>query len=853
MIPGAGAAGGADYVDGLLGAFPFDPPRIWAGGPFSGRHGGDAGFEPFLPLGALEELAWRTRIEGTRGPPEREFNGPVIGWQERYADGLAALGDDFADARRREQDRRAATPTPAFRHLLYEHACEGDLRRPGLRRQPGRAGWRRDRLPRRRPAAGLDRRRGRGPDVAELDCDAVIVGTGPGGLDRRRRAHRGRLVGGRPGEGSQPPPRPRRRRTGRYGALLQRRDQVRPPPLPRPGPAARAPHLPPHARPTATACSPATSTTCRPRSAAAASTPTASSPASGRRTSALLSARAGRGRRRRRLAPRLRRPRAVLRRGRAPDRRGGRGDGANPFAAWRSGPYPMPPGADMFGARPVRRGRRAARAAPLPGADRRQQRALRRPAGLQQLRVLRRLRLPDPRQGRPGRLAAPGPAHRPLRAPARGVRHRRRSSTPAGGGPPASATSTPHGAGARGPGRRTSCWPPAPSRPPGCCCATASATRRAWSAATSRTTSRPSRSAASPIPLHGERGRASPTSTTTSIVHGARATRGRPRRRAPVDPRRHRRARRRGPARSRRRSSTPPGRGTTAVDARLRAAGPALGRSPCRARTCPSRPTGSTSTRRSATPGASPPGGSPTRPTATSWSPSPTSAPDPRGGACVDAGAEWCVLRHLAARRATSTPRRQPARHGAGQQARHGHLPHGRRPGDQRGRRPTAASTTSTTCSCADSSVFVTSAGYNPTLTIVALAHRAVSCWPAPRERPGDRAARSGPRPSARAARGHASPYQSRVRAGEARVAGPAYTWRWRAPARQPGAARRRGRRGRRGPCSSSTPPWCWPWATGVRCSPREPRREGSPALSSTAASGTSPCWRPTGSPRSAC
>jgi len=28
---------------------------------------------------------------------------------------------------------------------------------------------------------------------------------------------------------------------------------------------------------------------------------------------------------------------------------------------------------------------------------------------------------------------------------------------------------------------------------------------------------------------------------------------------------------------------------------------------------------------------------------------------------------------------------------------------------------------------CADSSVFVTSAGYNPTLTIVALAHRAAS------------------------------------------------------------------------------------------------------------------------------
>ena len=38
---------------------------------------------------------------------------------------------------------------------------------------------------------------------------------------------------------------------------------------------------------------------------------------------------------------------------------------------------------------------------------------------------------------------------------------------------------------------------------------------------------------------------------------------------------------------------------------------------------------------------------------------------------------------------------------------------------------PEGASGTSTTCCVADSSVFPTSAGYNPTLTIVALASRA--------------------------------------------------------------------------------------------------------------------------------
>src|SRR6187455_2334210 len=95
--PGAKAAGAADYVDGLLGAFLVDPPRIWAGGPFSGRHGGEAGFEQFLELGAVEELAWRTRIEGSQGRTEREFNGPVVGLQERYVTGIAALGADFTE------------------------------------------------------------------------------------------------------------------------------------------------------------------------------------------------------------------------------------------------------------------------------------------------------------------------------------------------------------------------------------------------------------------------------------------------------------------------------------------------------------------------------------------------------------------------------------------------------------------------------------------------------------------------------------------------------------------------------------------------------------------------------------
>lgn len=138
--PGALEAGVPDYIDGLLGAFDVDPPRIWAGGPTSGRHGGEAAFGRFLELGPLEELAWRIRIEGTRGMAEREFNGPVTGWQERYRQGLAALGDDFPDVGRDEQAARLRAQ-PAFTALLYEHCCEGMYGAPEYGGNRDGVGW----------------------------------------------------------------------------------------------------------------------------------------------------------------------------------------------------------------------------------------------------------------------------------------------------------------------------------------------------------------------------------------------------------------------------------------------------------------------------------------------------------------------------------------------------------------------------------------------------------------------------------------------------------------------------------------------------------------------------------------
>jgi hypothetical protein len=139
--PGALEAGVVDYIDGYLGAFAFDPPRIWAGGPFSGRHGGEAGFGTFLALPALDELAWRTRLEGSLGRPEREWNGPVVGLQERYREGLVALGTDFADLDADAQTARLKA-NPRFTALLYDHVCEGMYGAPEYGGNRDLVGWR---------------------------------------------------------------------------------------------------------------------------------------------------------------------------------------------------------------------------------------------------------------------------------------------------------------------------------------------------------------------------------------------------------------------------------------------------------------------------------------------------------------------------------------------------------------------------------------------------------------------------------------------------------------------------------------------------------------------------------------
>lgn len=95
--PGGAEAGCHEGIQRLLSAFSFDPPMIFAGGPYSNRGGSAINhFEQFVALDSYDELAWRIRLEGSQGRPEETHTGVIKGWQAIYRDGLAALNRESA-------------------------------------------------------------------------------------------------------------------------------------------------------------------------------------------------------------------------------------------------------------------------------------------------------------------------------------------------------------------------------------------------------------------------------------------------------------------------------------------------------------------------------------------------------------------------------------------------------------------------------------------------------------------------------------------------------------------------------------------------------------------------------------
>lgn len=103
--PGGAALGTVEYIERLLTAFEYDPPLLYADGPFSDRNavplpdGSPSNVHPensftrFLPLTREQEISWRLTLYGSAGTPGGATNdkllGPIVGWRELCRSGLA--------------------------------------------------------------------------------------------------------------------------------------------------------------------------------------------------------------------------------------------------------------------------------------------------------------------------------------------------------------------------------------------------------------------------------------------------------------------------------------------------------------------------------------------------------------------------------------------------------------------------------------------------------------------------------------------------------------------------------------------------------------------------------------------
>jgi hypothetical protein len=103
VFPKATSLGAVYYIETLLTAFDSNPPKIYAGGPFSGRNPFSKSgvptkefpknsFMEFLPLSRVQEATWRLKIYGSRSIPGGYWNekvaGEVIGLRDLIKSGI---------------------------------------------------------------------------------------------------------------------------------------------------------------------------------------------------------------------------------------------------------------------------------------------------------------------------------------------------------------------------------------------------------------------------------------------------------------------------------------------------------------------------------------------------------------------------------------------------------------------------------------------------------------------------------------------------------------------------------------------------------------------------------------------
>lgn len=130
--PGAREANVTRYIDTMLGALTLEPPRIYAGGPFSNRAGSPTDdMATFIGLTPAEATGWSKRLAALR---------------TQYRHGVASLdqmaGGDFTTVSHGRMDDILAQDPDGFMTLMFGHAIEGMYSAPEYGGNSGLVGWR---------------------------------------------------------------------------------------------------------------------------------------------------------------------------------------------------------------------------------------------------------------------------------------------------------------------------------------------------------------------------------------------------------------------------------------------------------------------------------------------------------------------------------------------------------------------------------------------------------------------------------------------------------------------------------------------------------------------------------------
>jgi hypothetical protein len=113
--PGATEADVIRYIDTMLSMFDHDPPKLFAGGPYSDRHGGHTNYmKHFVPPAPRQLHAWKQRVHQL----QHQYRKAV------KALDAAAKGGNFANVGHQEQDTILIN-LAGVRNLIFPNVIEG--------------------------------------------------------------------------------------------------------------------------------------------------------------------------------------------------------------------------------------------------------------------------------------------------------------------------------------------------------------------------------------------------------------------------------------------------------------------------------------------------------------------------------------------------------------------------------------------------------------------------------------------------------------------------------------------------------------------------------------------------------